>query len=90
MQVGLIETRRYCDVNRCYFDLGCGSCHISRCQVISRQDASLIDAAMVVWKTKVRFIGVGTIGIAAIWTLLILMKPMIEGMIHSFRMLKGG
>lgn len=53
-------------------------------------DASLIDAAMVVWKTKIRFIGVGTIGIAAIWTLLILMKPMIEGMLHSFRMLKGG
>ena len=53
-------------------------------------DASLIDAAMVVWKTKVRLIGVGTIGIAAIWTLLILMKPMIEGMVHSFRMLKGG
>lgn len=53
-------------------------------------DASLINAAMVVWKTKVRFIGVGTIGIAAIWTLLILMKPMIEGMVHSFRMLKGG
>ena len=53
-------------------------------------DTSLIDAAMVVWKTKVRFIGVGTIGIAAIWTLLILMKPMIEGMVHSFRMLKGG
>ena len=53
-------------------------------------DSSLIDAAMVVWKTKVRFIGVGTIGIAAIWTLLILMKPMIEGMVHSFRMLKGG
>lgn len=53
-------------------------------------DVSLIDAAMVVWKTKVRFIGVGTIGIAAIWTLLILMKPMIEGMVHSFRMLKGG
>jgi len=53
-------------------------------------DTSLIDAAMVVWKTKVRFIGVGTIGIAAIWTLLILMKPMIEGMLHSFRMLKGG
>ena len=53
-------------------------------------DTSLIDAAMVVWKTKVRFIGVGTIGIAAIWTLLILMKPMIEGMVHSFLMLKGG
>ncbi|HIF8809011.1 TPA: OPT family oligopeptide transporter [Haemophilus influenzae] len=50
-------------------------------------DASLIDSAMTVWKTKVRYIGVGTIGIAAIWTLLILMKPMIEGMVH---MLKGG
>lgn len=50
-------------------------------------DASLIDSAMTVWKTKVRYIGVGTIGIAAIWTLLILMKPMIEGMV---RMLKGG
>ncbi|HHF3534343.1 TPA: OPT family oligopeptide transporter [Haemophilus influenzae] len=53
-------------------------------------DASLIDSAMTIWKTKVRYIGVGTIGIAAIWTLLILMKPMIEGMVHSFRMLKGG
>ncbi|HHF7117877.1 TPA: OPT family oligopeptide transporter [Haemophilus influenzae] len=53
-------------------------------------DASLIDSAMTVWKTKVRYIGVGTIGIAVIWTLLILMKPMIEGMVHSFRMLKGG
>ncbi|HHF4389072.1 TPA: OPT family oligopeptide transporter [Haemophilus influenzae] len=53
-------------------------------------DASLIDSAMTVWKTKVRYIGVGTIGIAAIWTLLILMKPMIEGMVHSVRMLKGG
>lgn len=53
-------------------------------------DASLIDSAMTVWKTKVRYIGVGTIGIAAIWTLLILMKPMIERMVHSFRMLKGG
>ena len=52
-------------------------------------DASIISYAMAEWKTKVRFIGVGTIGIAAIWTLLILFKPMIEGMVHSFRMLKG-
>ncbi|OOF50366.1 oligopeptide transporter, OPT family [Rodentibacter genomosp. 1] len=53
-------------------------------------DMSLIDFAMSTWKTKVRFIGVGTIGIAAIWTLLVLMKPMVEGMAHSFRMLKNG
>ena len=52
-------------------------------------DANMVDVAMTAWKTKVRFIGVGTIGIAAIWTLLILMKPMIEGMVHSFRILKG-
>lgn len=31
------------------------------------------------WVSKVRFIGVGTIGIAAIWTLLLLFKPMVEG-----------
>ncbi|MEB3766543.1 OPT family oligopeptide transporter [Acinetobacter sp. MD2] len=31
------------------------------------------------WVSKVRFIGVGTIGIAAIWTLLMLFKPMVEG-----------
>ncbi|MBF0752460.1 MULTISPECIES: OPT family oligopeptide transporter [unclassified Pasteurella] len=53
-------------------------------------DMGLIDFAMSTWKTKVRFIGVGTIGIAAIWTLLVLMKPMVEGMVHSFRMLKNG
>ena len=32
-------------------------------------DASIVSYAMAEWKTKVRFIGVGTIGIAAIWTL---------------------
>lgn len=52
-------------------------------------DATIVSHAMTMWKTKVRFIGVGTIGIAAIWTLLILMKPMVQGMVHSFRMLKG-
>ncbi|VEJ09854.1 OPT family oligopeptide transporter [Actinobacillus delphinicola] len=49
---------------------------------------SYIDFAHDLWKNKVRFIGVGTIGIAAIWTLLVLMKPMIQGMIQSFRALK--
>ena len=52
-------------------------------------DGTIVSYAMSMWKTKVRFIGVGTIGIAAIWTLLILMKPMVQGMVHSFRMLKG-
>lgn len=35
-------------------------------------------------KRKVRFIGVGTIGTAAIWTLLILMKSLLQGMAQSF------
>ena len=32
------------------------------------------------WSTKVRFIGAGTIGIAAIWTLLKLVKPVASGL----------
>ncbi|WP_424406940.1 OPT family oligopeptide transporter [Pasteurella sp. PK-2025] len=52
------------------------------------EGANMIGYAMGIWKEKVRFIGVGTIGIAAIWTLFILMKPMIEGMRASFRHLK--
>lgn len=51
-------------------------------------DMSYIDFALDIWKTKVRFIGVGTIGIAAIWTLLVLMKPMVQGMVQSFRAMK--
>ncbi|MDU2064201.1 MAG: oligopeptide transporter, OPT family [Sporomusaceae bacterium] len=33
-----------------------------------------------IWAQKVRLIGAGTIGIAAIWTLLTLTKPILEGM----------
>lgn len=52
-------------------------------------DGDIVSYAMDAWKTKVRFIGVGTIGIAAIWTLIILIKPMAQGMAQSFRSLKG-
>ncbi|WP_018652154.1 OPT family oligopeptide transporter [Actinobacillus capsulatus] len=51
-------------------------------------DADMISFAMGLWKNKVRFIGVGTIGIAAIWTLLVLFKPMLQGMSQAFRALK--
>lgn len=37
-----------------------------------------------IWTEKVRFIGAGTIGIAAIWTLITLFKPMMEGVKLSF------
>lgn len=52
-------------------------------------DAEMAGYAMGVWKTKVRFIGVGVIGIAAIWTLITLLKPMMEGMRQSFAALKN-
>ncbi|XXQ68746.1 OPT family oligopeptide transporter [Neisseriaceae bacterium B1] len=52
-------------------------------------DAEMASYAMGIWKTKVRFIGVGVIGIAAIWTLITLLKPMMEGMRQSFAALKN-
>lgn len=52
-------------------------------------DMAMVDYAMQLWKDKVRFIGAGTIGIAAIWTLLTLFKPMMEGFRLSIRAFKG-
>ncbi|VXB59745.1 Putative oligopeptide transporter HI_0561 [Enhydrobacter sp. 8BJ] len=53
-------------------------------------DIEMSAFAMKIWKENVRFIGAGTIGVAAIWTLLTLMKPMIEGLKISMQALKGG
>ncbi len=41
--------------------------------------------ALTVWRTKVRFIGAGTIGVAAIWSLMKLVKPVIGGIIATAR-----
>lgn len=38
------------------------------------------DVAQAAWSTKVRFLGAGTIGVAAIWTLVKLVKPVISGL----------
>ncbi|HFF9566379.1 OPT family oligopeptide transporter [Campylobacter jejuni] len=38
-----------------------------------------VDLASSVWSSKVRFIGTGAIAIAALWTLIELLKPVIEG-----------
>ncbi|HGD7185097.1 OPT family oligopeptide transporter [Neisseria meningitidis] len=53
-------------------------------------DMEMVAFAMKLWKEKVRFIGAGTIGIAAVWTLLMLLKPMVEGMKMSFKSFGGG
>ncbi|SUA36448.1 oligopeptide transporter, OPT family [Neisseria sp. Dent CA1/247] len=52
-------------------------------------DMEMAAYGMQLWKEKVRFIGAGTIGIAAIWTLITLFKPMMEGMRLSFRAFSG-
>ncbi len=38
------------------------------------------DMAQNAWSTKVRFVGAGTIGVAAIWTLVKLVKPVVSGL----------
>ena len=52
-------------------------------------DMDMTAFAMQLWKEKVRFIGAGTIGIAAVWTLIMLAKPMAEGMKLSFGTFSG-
>ncbi len=44
---------------------------------------SAADIANVIWGTKVRFIGAGTIGIAAIWTLGKLARPVVGGVLSA-------
>jgi putative OPT family oligopeptide transporter len=45
----------------------------------------LADIAITAWRTKVRFIGAGAIGIAAIWSLLKLLKPVFSGLVATAR-----
>ncbi|MEE2770442.1 MAG: oligopeptide transporter, OPT family [Pseudomonadota bacterium] len=42
-----------------------------------------------IWATKVRFIGVGTIAVASIWTFLKLLKPVAKGIIQSISQYQG-
>lgn len=51
------------------------------------QSASAFASA--VWAQKVRLIGAGAIGIAAIWTLITLVKPIIEGMRISIQAMRS-
>lgn len=48
--------------------------------VLPMDGDSVSKFASAVWKTKVRFVGAGTIAIAALWTLIKLIKPIFEGM----------
>ncbi|MWP48269.1 MULTISPECIES: OPT family oligopeptide transporter [unclassified Gilliamella] len=59
--------------------------------LITDYDSSepLAKVAMSFWAKDIRFIGAGTIAIAAIWTLLTLVKPMIEGLKLSFKSMRS-
>ncbi|EAL5963083.1 oligopeptide transporter, OPT family [Campylobacter jejuni] len=47
-----------------------------------------IDLASSVWRSKVRLIGTGAIAIAALWTLIELLKPVIEGIKETIKSIK--
>ncbi len=46
------------------------------------------DFASTIWVQNVRLIGVGVIGIAAIWTLICLVKPVVRGMLETIAVSK--
>ncbi|PIT12782.1 OPT family oligopeptide transporter [Snodgrassella alvi] len=54
------------------------------------ENATMVDFAINLWVTKVRYIGAGAIAVAAIWTLITLFKPMLEGMKLSFQAFSSG
>ena len=41
------------------------------------------EIALTTWRTRVRFLGAGTIGVAALWSLLKLLRPVIGGLIAT-------
>ncbi|MGU2151500.1 OPT family oligopeptide transporter [Pseudomonas aeruginosa] len=50
---------------------------------------SLSDLATQLWSSQVRFLGAGTIGVAALWTLATLFKPMVRGVWASLGAVRG-
>ncbi|MCP8465351.1 oligopeptide transporter, OPT family [Pseudomonas sp. ZM23] len=50
---------------------------------------SMPELATRLWTSQVRFLGAGTIGIAALWTLATLFKPMVQGVWASLSAVRG-
>ena len=46
------------------------------------------DIAMMMWREHIRYIGVGTMLVAGLWTLIVLIKPIMQSLITSFQSLK--
>ncbi len=47
--------------------------------------ASLMSHTMTIWRTQVRFIGAGAIGVSAIFTLATLARPVVAGLVSTLR-----
>lgn len=59
-------------------------------QATMQAGQSLADFGGTIWRTQVRFVGAGVIAVAAVWTLITLIGPVIEGVKRSFAALTGG
>lgn len=57
-------------------------------QFVGISPAEAGDAVMVIYKSHIRYIGVGTMLIGALWTLMTLMKPITQSIIASLASLK--
>ncbi len=51
--------------------------------------ATLTSNTMTIWRTQVRFIGAGAIGVSAIFTLATLAKPVVAGLVSTLRSSQG-
>lgn len=54
-------------------------------QLTLHAGSNLSSLADGIWATKLRYIGVGTIAVAAVWTMLILLKPIWQGIAKSMQ-----
>jgi putative OPT family oligopeptide transporter len=50
---------------------------------------TLYDSVMTIWSTQLRFVGVGVMLVGGVWTLIRLIKPVVEGIKVSFVSLHG-
>lgn len=62
---------------------------ISSIRFESLQSLSFSDICNSIWASDIRYIGAGLLGIASIWTLLTLIKPVVKGVQHSFKAMKN-
>lgn len=53
--------------------------------LLDAADSSAMQLAQTVWSEKVRFLGAGVIGVAAIWALIKLIQPVIQGLQDAWR-----